>query len=67
MAIDRKFNLHLETQTKVSDSIEEKRKNTLETIDKLPSENIIMWTDGSIGNSVKNGGSGIIIQIGKTK
>ena len=56
------FNLHLETPTKVSDSIEEKRKNTLETIEKLPSADIIMWTDGSVGNSVNNGGSGIIIQ-----
>ena len=49
------FNLHLETPTKVSDSIEEKRKNMLETINKLPSADIIMWTDGSVGNSVNNG------------
>ena len=56
------FNLHLEIPTKVSDSIEKKRKNRLETIDELPSADIIMWTDGSVGNSVNNGGSGIIMQ-----
>ena len=60
--INATFNDKLETETSKKDTKEQKRQDADLTLSGLKPADIVIWTDGSVAEANKNGGSGILIQ-----
>ena len=59
---NKKNNDKLETKTSKKDTKEQQRQDADLTLSGLKPADIVIWTDGSVAESNKNGGSGILIQ-----